>query len=189
MPHILRLVDQHDDPRDYFGHQQECAGAERNHQPPKLSTVQRCAAAHVKRKIAMDQRQRQGVAICRLEIGADDRSGESVNSQSRRGHRITSTDAPSNKTPDRDPAHEVDVMAERLASEKGGSDRRRRNERPGPRTKFDHRLLLVIKTTLGLLVGEPEGLGIRFGGDDRSRMQRNPDIKATRQPPERPGLM
>jgi hypothetical protein len=74
------------------------------------------------------------------------------------------------------------MIPECLTSEEGGGDRRRRNERPSTRAQFDYRLLLIIKTTLGLLVGEPEGLRIGFGGGDRSRMQRKPDIKALADP-------
>jgi hypothetical protein len=71
----------------------------------------------------------------------------------------------------------VDVIAKGLTSEEGVRYCRGCNERPGSRAQLDHRLFLVIEAALGFLVGEPESLGIRFGGRDRSRMHSKPDVQ------------
>jgi hypothetical protein len=88
---ILGLVDQDDDPRDHFGHEQHGADAECAGEPAKLLPIETRAVAHVERQVAVNARQVERLSIGRFHVRLMNWAGDRLNSQSRRGHRITST--------------------------------------------------------------------------------------------------
>jgi hypothetical protein len=69
------------------------------------------------------------------------------------------------------------VVMKRLAAEERRRYRGGCDERSGPRSKLDHRALLVFEATLGFLIGEAKSLRIWFRRLDRQRMQRAPDVR------------
>jgi hypothetical protein len=175
--HSLGLVDEHDNPGDHFGHEQERANSERGHQPAKLLAVQRRASAHVKCEIAVDQRQGERLAFARLEVGIDEpcwRERELPVASGPKYHE--NGGAQGHKAADRDPARGVDAVAKGLTAEERRGDRRGSDECPGSRAQLDYSLLLVLEATLCLLKGKSVGLGIWLERHDRSRMHRTPDV-------------
>jgi hypothetical protein len=90
----LRPLHQDDHPSNDLRKQQHRRHPKGCRQPGKLGLIPRCAHAHVQRKVAMDQRNREGLALVRLEIRGNEPGGLDGELQSGRGHRIASTATP-----------------------------------------------------------------------------------------------